>query len=140
MKKLGAFLVCCFALSLVLGAWRVNTAQARSTYAKAFKERYVGDETTEVQKALAAEIKRIKTCNICHDPRPDESGKANKKNRNPFGQTLAKHMSEKDQKDKEKALKMLEKIEGEKADGTEKTFGELIKSGKVPWEYKEATK
>ena len=32
---------------------------------------------------------------------------------------------------------MLEKIEGEKAKDSEKKFGELIKSGKVPFEYPE---
>jgi len=138
MKKIGAFLICCFVLTAVLSLIRVDSAQARSTYAKAFKQKYVGDETTEVQKALALEIKRIKTCNVCHDPRPDkESGRANKENRNPFGMTLAKHLSEKDQKDLEKALKMLEKIETEKAEGADKPFGELIKSGKVPYEYKD---
>ena len=137
MKKFGALLVCCFAIATIVSIARVDKAQARPTYAKAFKEKYVGDEKTDVQKSLAAEIKRVKTCYVCHDPRPDDSGKANKKNRNPFGQTLAKHLSEKDQKDKEKALKMLAKIEGEKADGAQKTFGELIKSGKVPFEYKE---
>jgi hypothetical protein len=138
MKKLCVLLFGCFVLTSVLSLVRVETAHGRSTYAKAFKEKYVGEEETEAQKSLAAEIKRVKTCNVCHDPRPDESGKANKKNRNPFGQTLAKYMSEEDQKDKEKALKMLAKIEGEKAKDAEKTFGELIKSGKVPFEYKDA--
>ena len=100
MKKFGAFLVCCFVLTSVVSLVRVDTAQGRSTYAKAFVEKYVGDETTDAQKTLAAEIKRVKKCNVCHDPRPDDSGKANKKNRNPFGQTLAKHLEEKDQRTK----------------------------------------
>ncbi len=137
MKKIGALLIGCLVLLFVVSSVRVQTADARATYAKAFKQKYVGDESTETQKALAEEIKRVKTCNVCHDPRPDDSGKANKKNRNPFGQTLAKHLNEKDQKDLDKALKMLEKIEGEKAKDADKSFGELIKSGKVPFEYKE---
>ncbi len=137
MKKFGAFLFCCFVLTSAVSFVQVDTALARSTYAKAFVEKYVGEETTDTQKALAAEIKRVKKCNICHDPKKDESGKASKKNRNPFGQTLAKHMTETDKKDKEKALKMLEKIEGEKAEGSDKSFGEIIKSGKVPFEPKE---
>ncbi len=136
MKKLGALLFGCFVVAFS-SALRVDTVEARSTYAKAFEKKYVGDETTAAQKSLAAEIKRIKTCNICHDPRPDDSGKANEKNRNPFGKTLAKLLNEKDQKDEAKALKMLEKIETEKPEGSDKTFGELIKSGKVPWEYKD---
>ena len=137
MKKFGAFLVCNFVLASVFGLLRVDTAQARPTYAKAFVEKYVDDETTDTQKALAAEIKRVKKCNVCHDPRPGDSGKASKKNRNPFGEALAKRLSEKDKKDQEKALKMLDKIEGEKAKEADKKFGELIKAGKVPFEYKE---
>ncbi len=137
MRKIGAFLLCCFVLTCVLNLVRIDSAQARSTYAKAFVEKYVGDETTDSQKALAAEIKRIKKCYVCHDPRPDESGKKSKKNHNPYGKLLAKHMTEQDKKDKEKALKMLTEIEGEKLKGCDKSVGEMIKAGKIPFEYKE---
>jgi hypothetical protein len=135
MKKLTIVLVCLLAVTAVIALGQRNVAQARTTYAKAFVAKYVGDESNETQKTLALEIKRVKQCNVCHDPRKDESGKVSKKNRNPFGQTLAKHLTEKDQKDAEKATKMLEKIETEKIDGTEVTIGELIKAGKLPFEY-----
>lgn len=136
MKKISAILVSCFVLSGLLSLV-VNNAHARSDYYKAFAEKYVGDEKTEVQKKLALEVKRVKKCNVCHDPRPDDSGKASKKNRNPYGQQLAKHLTEKDKKDKEKALKVLVKIEGEKAKDAKKSFGDILKAGQVPFEYKE---
>ena len=137
MKKIGALLITCFVVAVALSMVRVDTAQARSTYAKAFKAKYIGEEETDAQKTLAAEVTRVKTCNVCHDPRPGESGKPDKKNRNPYGQTLAKLLSEKDQKDQDKATKMLAKIEAEKVKDAKKTFGELLKSGKVPFEYEE---
>ena len=93
MKKLGAVLIGCYALTSVMGWVGVRTVQARPTYSKAFLEKYVGEEKSDTQKALAAEIKRVKKCNVCHDPRKNEEGKASKKNRNPFGQALSKLLS-----------------------------------------------
>lgn len=137
MKKLGAVLIGCYVLASVMGWVGVDRAQARPTYFKAFLEKYVGDEKSDSEKALAKEIKRVKKCNVCHDPRKGESGKASKKNRNLFGQELSKLLSKDDQKDKEKALKMLAKVESKKAPDSEETFGQLIKAGKLPFEYKE---
>ena len=137
MKKFGAFLICCCALSVFVSAMRVDTAQARTTYLKAFKQKYVGEKKTEVQKALDAEMKRVKSCNVCHDPRHEEDEKPSKENRNPYGQLLSKQLSEKDQKDLDKALKVITKAETEKAEGAKNSFGELLKAGKVPFEYEE---
>jgi hypothetical protein len=141
MKKLCSLLVCAIAVVVLCNFGQVNTAYGYPKFLKAFQQKYVGDKKagqTEEQQALAAEMKRVKTCNVCHDPRPDESGKPQKKNRNPYGELLNKHLTEKDKNDLEKAVEMLGKIEGEKQDkDAEKTFGELIKAGKVPFEYKD---
>ena len=115
----------------------VRTADAYLTFSKAFLKKYAGDEKTDAQKSIAQEFKRVKKCGVCHDPRPGDDGKASKKNRNPYGQALNKFLNEKDKKDLEKAVKMLTEIENQKADGAEKTFGDLIKGGKLPFLYKD---
>ncbi len=137
MKKLCSLLVCSIAVLAICSFGRVNSAQAYPTFFKAFEKKYVGDKEADQQKALAKEVLRVKKCNVCHDPRPGDSGKASKKNRNPYGQELNKHLTDKDKKDVEKALEMLGKIEGEKVKDADKTFGELIKAGMIPFEYKD---
>ncbi len=136
MRRVFTLLACLVAVMAVCCYGRLNSASAYLTFRKAFEQKYVGDATTDTEKSMEKEVKRVK-CFICHDPRPDETGKTNEKNRNPYGQALNKHLSEKDKKDLEKAVEMLVKVEGEKAEGSDKTFGELIKSGKAPFEYKD---
>jgi hypothetical protein len=141
MKKLCTVLVCCVAFSAFLSVGRVNTATAHPTFAKAFELKYIGDGKTDSEKSLAAEVKRVKKCTVCHDTRKDESGKMKKKTfRNPYGTALSEFLTKdlKSKEHQEKVIELLSKAEGKKADGSEKTFGELIKSGKVPFEYKEA--
>jgi hypothetical protein len=124
---LAAFVtVCCFG--------RVESANAYLTFRKAFEQRYVAGAKTDVQKSLAQEVKRVK-CFICHDPRPEM--KKSKKNRNPYGQALNQYLTEKDKKDQAKAVEMLLKVENQKAAGSDKTFGELLREGKIPFEYKD---
>ena len=48
---------------------------------------------------------------------------------------LNKLLTKKEQKDEAKALEALAKVEAEKAEGAEKTFGELLAAGKLPFLY-----
>lgn len=138
MKTLCLFLTCCIAAASLIGYNFVRSASAFPTFYKAFDKTYLGDKTTDAQKALAANIKRVKKCNVCHDPRKDEHGKASKKNRNPYGRTLAKFLTEKDKKNLKKALEVIPKVESQRAEGDKETFGQLIKEGKLPFEYQPA--
>lgn len=89
-------------------------ASARKQYYDEFKEKY--------GKELGKTVDEAK-CFVCH------VGKS-KKNRNAYGMALGKAVM-KNEKDKSKINEALGKIEEEKsADG--KTFGELIKEGKLP--------
>ena len=92
-------------------------AHARPDYLKAFNAAY---------PALKAEAEAAK-CGICH---PEEK----KAVRNDYGKAMGTALGEKNVKfaDNEKKITdALKKAEGEKnADG--KTFGELIKEGKLP--------
>jgi hypothetical protein len=107
----------------------VPSAQAIKPFKDAFVAKYVqpdghGPET----KAFAAACKDAK-CNICH------AGK-NKKNRNPYGQQLAKLLKkETDEDNQEKINQALEQVAAMKADPNDAhslTFGELIRHGKLP--------
>lgn len=144
MKRSSVVILVC-AVATLAGLCLVNTADARPKYFSAFKDRYLGDEGskwTDQQKALDKIVNEQK-CSVCHDPRKDATtGKASKKNRNPYGMALSKYLTEKDKRDGEKAVKMLEKIEKEKpkeAKTDDPTFGDLIQQGKLPFEYQEET-
>jgi hypothetical protein len=117
------------------GFWHVRPAEAYVPFSKAFLKKYAGSKATDAEKSIAAEFARVKKCNVCHDPRPGADGKASKKNHNPYGEALNKYLTEKDKKDEKKVLEMLAKVEGEKAEGADKTFGELIAEGKLPFLY-----
>ena len=107
-------------------------AHAYNQFYKEFYKKYVGDKSTPAQKRLDATIKKVKKCNVCHDPRKI-NGKASKKNRNPFGQALAKLLSKKDKKNVEKIQKALDTVAKQKAPGSDKTFGELLEAGEMPF-------
>lgn len=112
MRKNGAWLMCCAVAALVFAVGQ--DAQARPKYMTAFYEAY---------PALKAEAEKIK-CNTCHFGEK-------KTNRNDYGMAVGKSLGEKNIMDAEKIKEGLKKAEGEKnADG--KTFGELIKDGKLP--------
>jgi predicted adenine nucleotide alpha hydrolase (AANH) superfamily ATPase len=115
---------------------RIPTAQAFPQFFKVFEERYIGDKSSDTQKSLAAHIERVNKCNVCHDPRKDENGKASKKKRNPYGEALGKLLSKDDKKDTKKITTSLTTVEKEKsAESAKKIFGELLKEGKLPFEY-----
>ncbi len=139
MKRSLAFFFCLSALIAVMVFGRIPTAQAFPQFFKVFEEKYVGDKSTEVQKTLAANIDRVSKCNVCHDPRKDDSGKASKKNRNPYGESLAKMLTKDDKKDTEKITKSLVEVEAKKIpDSAKETIGALLKDGKLPYEYPES--
>lgn len=100
-----------FSVSLCAGP---QPALARPKYLKAFATKY---------KNLLAQAKKQK-CNVCH------YGKT-KKNRNDFGQALMKHVG-KNEKDTQKIDAALSATEKDNKPGSEKTFGDLIKAGKLP--------
>ena len=111
-KKLaGLALVGAFALGLML----VQQADARPQYNKAFKAAYSSNEA--VQKA---------GCMACHPMKDD------KKVRNDYGSAVGKLVGEKNQKDEAKIGEALKKAEGEKSSVEGKTFGDLLKDGKLP--------
>jgi hypothetical protein len=135
MKKLSVCVACCVALVAGLCFLPVRSADAYLTFSKAFLKKYGSDKSSETQKAIAKEFARVKKCGVCHDPRPGADGKVSKKNRNPYGQALNKYLTEKDKANVEKALEALAKVESQKAEGAEKTFGELLSTGKLPYLY-----
>ncbi len=132
MKKVCLTLCCCVLALGVLGSIRSNTASAFPEFKKGFDKKYVADESTDAQKAIAAAVKVAK-CNVCHDPKKDAEGKASKKNRNAYGEALHKFIGKKDKKDLDKIQDALTKVEAMK-DGEGPTFGELILQGKLPVE------
>lgn len=99
------------AVGLLLGQTEV---QARPPYCAAFIKHYTGVKE-------AAEAK----CAICHP------GKE-KKERNNYGNALGKLLGEKNVKDEAKIMEALKKAEGEKSAVEGKTFGDLLKDGKLP--------
>jgi hypothetical protein len=100
---------------------------------KAFKDEFVAlyvkaDSDKDQDKEFAAAVEKAK-CNICH------VGKI-RKNRNNYGKALAELLSRKtDTEDKEKIQAAIKKIEAKHSDPKDDkspTFGELIRSGKLP--------
>jgi predicted Ser/Thr protein kinase len=98
-------------------------AFAIKQFADEFKEVYEKEGTP-----LAAEIEAAK-CNVCH------KGK-NKKDRNAYGEALAKLLDKKEDKDnKQKIREALETVAKESsnpADAAAPTFGALLDEGKLP--------
>lgn len=90
-------------------------AQARPKYFNEFKAAY----------ANVAEEADKQKCNVCHFGQE-------KKNRNDYGKALAEALGEKNVMDAEKIKAALKKAEGQKSSVDGKTFGDLIKEGKLP--------
>ena len=124
MSSLRLVAVCGAALAVLSVAVSPEQAQARPQYRVEFAKKY------PELKDLVEE----KKCAVCHPV----SGK-NKIN-NDYGLTLKKQLEgKKNEKDEKKLDEALTKVEEEmsktpKAEGSEemKTFGELIKEGKLP--------
>ena len=126
-----------FVVTLLVGACALTvclgSAQARPSYPGMIAEHYK-DNKAIVEKSMSMKDK----CFLCHD-----SASTMKKDRNEYGKALSKHMTKdefmklKEPADKEKLAKKLgEMLKATEADkhSSGKTFGEVIKDGKLPGE------
>lgn len=115
MQKNLTWVACGLSLAGVLMVVASGDAQARPNYLGEFKKSY---------EKLEAEADKVK-CGICH------YGES-KKNKNDYGDALGKALDAKNVKDAEVIKKALKKIEEEKSKTEGKTFGDLLKEGKLP--------
>jgi hypothetical protein len=128
MKKI---LILALIASISLGGFAPSALMAQKAYNDEWKAVYHKDSKDEAFKKLVDEAK----CNICHIQG------ANKKERNPYGaeaskvfktMKINKESPKKDpegfKKDIAKAFKELEALKNKEG----KTYGELIKAGKLP--------
>ena len=117
--KVRTAILCSFTLVVVLMNLGENRAQARPLYLKQF---IAGN------KKLEKQAKKLK-CNVCH------YGKK-KKNRNDYGTALAKEFAKNKKKKNEKDVAIIKevfkKVLKKKSKVKGKTFGDLIKDGKLP--------
>jgi hypothetical protein len=113
---------------LVVGL-AVQSANGQILFRDVFLKTYVADGKTPEQQELSKAVTTAK-CNVCHD-----AESKSKKDHNPYGMSLKKLGLKKTEKNKEKIAEMLKKAEGEK-NGSGKSYGELIKAGKLPFEGK----
>ena len=114
MRKISTKFFAAVAALAILGvAVLAPEAQARPQYLKGFIEAY----------PALADAAKAKKCGICHPK--------DKKMRLDYGKAVGAGLVEKNQKNAEKIAEALKKAEEVKnSDG--KTFGELIKDGKLP--------
>jgi hypothetical protein len=120
-----------FVVTLLVGAFALTAClgslQARPKYPPIFMDYYKDNA------GVSAAAKDAK-CNVCHDPK-------DKKIRNEYGKAVNKHLTKadfdklKDDADglKKKVGEALKAAESEK-NSAGKTFGEVIKAGKLPGE------
>jgi hypothetical protein len=100
-----------------------KTVYARAQYKAAFQKAY-----PDLTKKLG---KKVVSCAVCHPTKK-------KKERNDFGTAVGKAVFSKDvggkknEKDKDKLKKAIEAAVKEKSSTDGKTFGDLIKDGKLP--------
>jgi hypothetical protein len=136
MKKLViAMFAVVVAGSTFLGLY-VSTAQSRPQYLNQFKSMYIKPDGSDNDKALASAFNGLsQKCLVCH-----VEGKS-KKERNNYGKALAKDIVPADatgfkgETDKSKIDEALKKVADEHTDPNDPkspTYGDLIKSGKLP--------
>ena len=111
MRKIWTWVACC---ALVAVAAFGPEAQARPEYMKGFNTAY---------PALAKEVEPVK-CGVCHG--------SEKKIRNDYGKAVGEALGEAKVKDDAKIKEALMKAEKGKSSTEGKTFGDLIKDGKLP--------
>ena len=125
-----------FVVTLMVGAFALlvclGPAQARPPYAPITGDNYKDSE------AIVAKAKAADKCNLCHD-----AASKSKKDHNEYGKALKNHMPAeefmklKGPDDKAALAKKLgEALKATEADkhSSGKTFGEVIKAGKLPGE------
>ena len=106
----------CVALIALIAWLTVEPAQARVKYSTGFTAKY-------------PELKGV-TCFTCHDKDPESP--TSRKLRNSYGKALEAALGKKNVMDAEEINAALAKAEGEKSEVTGKTFGDVIKEGKMP--------
>lgn len=119
MHRSGKWLVFGIVAAGLMVAITAQDSQARPKYFTTFKEAYPKLE----------EQANEKKCNVCH------IGATDKKTRNDYGKALQKAMggdAAKNVMDAEKIKKGIKDSEKEKSSTEGKTFGDLIKDGKLP--------
>ena len=103
----------------------------------AFKKTYVKENSPEEFKTLVTKTK----CAICHDStKKTQTGKTDKKFRNPYGTALDALLGKEDKKDKDKIYNSLEIISSQKASDADKTYGDRIQEHKLPYPVTETIK
>jgi hypothetical protein len=129
MKKLLSLM----AVAIALGFVSSDRAEAIPLFSMKFQEKYAGDGANP---EFAKLVKETAKCNVCH-----VMGEK-KEVRNAYGESLHKAGLEKAFKDKIKEdeagttkiiMETFQKVEAEKS-AAGATYGELIKSGKLPGE------
>ena len=120
--------------------YSAGLAQARPAFKKQFDTKYMKDKSSALVKAW-----KRSSCNACHI-----GGIKDRKNRNSFGEALAKLLNKKDSdalsfknrrknpaaaeaaaKKVQDAFTTVEKLPSDPKDKTSATFGALIKTGKL---------
>lgn len=115
MRKISIKLFAAVGALAILGvALSAPEAQARPQYLKQFIETYPS----------LADAAKMKKCGVCH-PGKD------RKMRLDYGKAIGTNLGKKNQKDEEVIVESIKKAE-EAKNGDGKTFGELIKDGKLP--------
>ncbi|MDB4614207.1 hypothetical protein OAH18_00815 [bacterium] len=124
------FVVATLAVACAFVCFDAKPAYARAQYKAAFEKAY-----PDLKKKLGKKI----SCAVCHPTKK-------KKDRNDYGVALAKAIVSKDVggklKTKDAAIlkKAIEAVAKEKSSTKGKTFGDLIKDGKLPGTDKPAKK
>ena len=113
------------ALLLVFLVLSSGQASARPAFLGVFKKTY-----PDLAKNKDVKLK----CAVCHNTKDNKK----KKHRNNYGVALKKELGKPKEKDKKKVAAALKKIASGKSHVKDKTFGDLIKEGKVPGEDKAA--
>jgi hypothetical protein len=109
-----------------------SIAAAHPQFQKQFLDKYVKGNSN---KEFVTLVQKKAKCFVCHDTKKDDKGKTNKKNRNAYGNELAKLITKNDRKDVKKiqdALEKVSKLKSDTKDPNSPTFGDLIAQGKLP--------
>ena len=116
--------IVCLMLAAFFVTLTSESSNARPEYWKVYLKQYVKGKRDEAWQKMMNKNK----CYVCHQ------GKK-KKNRNIYGEALAKFLNKKTKKDNEKTLKALLTVAKQLSDPKDKkspTFGTLIERGEFP--------
>jgi len=128
MRKTLWLISCVAFVAAAVLASAVRSAHGLPQLRKEFVAKYVKSDASEAKDKGFAEAVENAQCNVCH------AGEE-KKNRNAYGQALAKFLVKADRNNKDKIRQSLDKAAGVKAkpdDPNAPTFGDCINQGKLP--------